>query len=79
MSLKRANVVLFSYDENGAELGASAEEKAKIGRKEGIANSDNDFFKFKVHGYNKSHHEKVYYYAIYDLSNDSLSLLYASK
>ena len=40
MSLKRVNVVIFSYDENDVELGASAEEKGKIDSKIGTANND---------------------------------------
>ena len=41
-SSKSANVVLFSYDENDVELGASAKEKGKIDSKVGTMNNDND-------------------------------------
>ena len=51
---KSANVVLFNYDENDIELGASAEEKGKIDSKVGTTNNDNDLVKFKVHEYNQS-------------------------
>ena len=40
MSLKRANVVLFSYDKDYVELGVSAEEKGKIDSKVGTTNND---------------------------------------
>ena len=54
MSLKRANDVLFSYDEDYVELGVRAKEKGKIDSKVGTTNNDNDFVKFKVHEYNQS-------------------------
>ena len=41
-SLKRANIVIFSYDEDDVELGASAEEKSKIDSKVGTTNNDSD-------------------------------------
>ena len=37
---KSANVVLFNYDENDIELGASAEEKGKIDSKVWTVNND---------------------------------------
>ena len=40
MSLKRVNVVIFSYDEDDVELGANTEEKSKIDSKVGTTNND---------------------------------------
>ena len=64
MGLERANVVLFSHDEDDVELGTSAEEKGKIDSKVETTNNDNDFVKFKVHENDQSHREKVSYVVI---------------
>ena len=78
VSLKRANVVLFSYDKDDVELGVSVKEKGKIDSKVGTTNNDNDFVKFKVHEYNQLPWES-FFSRYNDLAGDSLSFLYASR